>query len=213
MTTVDKLTDAACALYSMRKVTWNEFTANVFHTSFTDLLSKGADPQKIGKILQGFAMRNELPVIADIYKHCGIKLDDEMESAKTLAESLKAKANDWANEIISAISKYGGYQGDVIQKNALPIQLEAISNRGGWTTLCDITYDQVPTVTAQIRDNIHSMLITGKYLPNGQKPQPQSAALPKAEDTKKISDTKKLSSELVKKLLDARAKSQTKDCQ
>jgi hypothetical protein len=62
------------------------------------------------------------------------------------------QANEMAGKIISCISLFGPMRrGDVFDYVGEE-GWRVIENYGGWTSLCEITNDQVPTVRAHLRD-------------------------------------------------------------
>jgi hypothetical protein len=66
-----------------------------------------------------------------------------------------------ANEIIECISKFGPYQIEEV-KAYLGDRWGVVERSGGWTNLCNITYDEIPSTKAQLRELAKSYLNRSK---------------------------------------------------
>ena len=55
-----------------------------------------------------------------------------------------------AGQIIAAISKFGVYHKEYARKSLGEDAWTAVEGYGGWTTICEIKVDQVPTVRSQL---------------------------------------------------------------
>jgi hypothetical protein len=68
--------------------------------------------------------------------------------------SAKAEATEAANRIISAMSRHGRPNGAAARGAIGELGWAVVEQFGGWETLCDrVTHnDQLPTLTAQLRD-------------------------------------------------------------
>lgn len=56
-----------------------------------------------------------------------------------------------ASEIIECISKFGPYQINEVKKH-LGEKYQIVERSGGWNSLCQITYSEVPSTRAQLRE-------------------------------------------------------------
>jgi hypothetical protein len=57
-----------------------------------------------------------------------------------------------ANEIIECLSKFGAYQVKELKEHLGPEKYGIIERSGGWTNLSQITYAEIPTTRAQLRE-------------------------------------------------------------
>jgi hypothetical protein len=88
-------------------------------------------------------------------------LAEIIENIKTGGVPIDEVAVQIANEIIECISKFGPYQLEEV-KAYLGDRWGVVERSGGWTNLCNITYDEIPSTKAQLRELAKSYLNRSK---------------------------------------------------
>jgi len=95
--------------------------------------------------------------------------------------SNEAKAKDSSDRIIGAIEKYGYNNWPRAKDYIGDIGWQVVENNGGWENMCEVTYDQIPIVKAQLRDSCKALLEKAKF---GDIHKPPS--LPESNNQKQI---------------------------
>lgn len=107
--------------------------------AYSEMLSDELTPDELKKALRAIVKTSKFfPTVAEIIETARPKIN------------IGDEANIIANEIVECISRFGPYQAkearDYMGDNFF------IAERYGWSNLCNVTYDELGTVRAQLRE-------------------------------------------------------------
>lgn len=82
------------------------------------------------------------------------------------------EAYEMAGEILRCVSEFGSHQASNAKEALGEIAWLSVQRFGGWPELCSLTYDQMGTAKAQLRDTCKSVLKFSRSTPDLAKMQP-----------------------------------------
>lgn len=87
---------------------------------------------------------------------------EEIDTAITGKISDKDEAQDVADRIVFAISRFGSYRSGDAMEHIGPVGAEVVRRFGGWSQVCEIKTEELGTFRAQLRESSRSLLARAK---------------------------------------------------
>lgn len=114
--------------------------------------------------LSEYDLESTIQAIRAVRKTCDFfpPLSKIIEKIKSPDGSSEEQAILIANEIIKCISDYGQYQIKEVKEFLGDDKFAIATNFMNWSDLCNIEYDEIPTVRAQLRNSAKSYLDRSK---------------------------------------------------
>ena len=112
------------------------------------------------KAVHGYDKETIKNAISDLYANCPTKLptaNQIRDKLSGVSSDPRKRAVEGAERIWGAIGSIGGYNAERAKKYLSEEEWEVVRLRGGWTSVCDITYAQQTAFMAQVRELLVSL--------------------------------------------------------